>query len=127
MIIGLISLISAINIFNIIYSNIILRKREFAILRGMGMSQKQISKMLSIEGIFYGAKACMYGIVISLLILVIMYYNIEDYNYYKLSIPWGNIGLCIIVVYSIIFFATWYAKRKIRTNNIIDEIRNENV
>lgn len=127
MIIGLISLISAINIFNIIYSNIILRKREFAILRGIGMSQKQISKMLSIEGIFYGAKACIYGMVISLLILVIMYYNIEDYNYYKLSIPWGNIGLCIIAAYSIIFFATWYAKRKIRTNNIIDEIRNENI
>ncbi len=91
------------------------------------MSEKQINKMLSLEGVFYGLKACTYGIFSSLIILVIMYYNIEDYSYYKFNIPWAYIGSCIIVIYSIIFFSIWHAKRKIKNKNIIDEIRNENI
>lgn len=51
---GLIAIISAINIFNVVSSSIILRKRDFAVLKSMGMNNKQTNKMLLIEGIFYG-------------------------------------------------------------------------
>lgn len=82
------------------------------------MSNKQINKMLSLKGVFYGLKACIYGILSSLIILAIMYYNIEDYSNYKFKIPLIDITICIIIVYSIIFFSIWYAKRNIRANNI---------
>jgi putative ABC transport system permease protein len=43
----LISLIAAANVFNTISTNINLRRREFAMLKSVGMSQKEMNKMMN--------------------------------------------------------------------------------
>ena len=55
--ITLISLISIANIFNTISTSITLRKREFAMLKSVGMTPKGFNKMIHYESIFYGVKA----------------------------------------------------------------------
>lgn len=50
--IGLIGVISALNIFNTISFSVLLRKKEFAILKSIGMSEKQKNKMMMLEGIW---------------------------------------------------------------------------
>ena len=57
---GFIAVISAIgitNIFNTITTNMTLRSREFAILRSVGMTEKEFRKMIRCESILYGTKA----------------------------------------------------------------------
>ena len=48
-------------------------------------------------------------------------------NIYMFKIPWLNIGISALVMYVVIFMAMSFAKRKIKKQNIIDEIRNENI
>ena len=67
-----ISVISVLNVFNTILSSIYSRKREIAMLKSMGMSNKGISKMFTLEGIFYGLDSIIYGVIISLVILYVM-------------------------------------------------------
>lgn len=125
--VGLVSLISVFNIFNTIAQSIMLRKREFAELKSIGMSNKQLNKMLFLEGIFYGLDSVIYGILISLVILYAIYLIMIDTKLYVFSIPCKYIGISIFVTYLVIFIAIYSAKRKIRDNNIIDEIRDENI
>ncbi|MCI8393658.1 MAG: FtsX-like permease family protein [Clostridia bacterium] len=122
-----ISVISILNIFNTILSSIYSRKREIAMLKSMGMSNKGISKMFTLEGIFYGLDSIIYGVLISLVILYIMYMVMIETNIYMFKIPWLNIGISALVMYVVIFMAMSFAKRKIKKQNIIDEIRNENI
>ena len=79
---GLISVFSVINIFSTITSSILLKKREIAELKSLGMSNKQINKMLFLEGIFYGLNAIIYGVIISLIILYLMYLFMENTKLY---------------------------------------------
>lgn len=122
-----IALISAINIFNTISFSVLLRKREFAILRSVGMTNKQINKMVFLEGIFYGLDSIIFGILISIGLLYILYIAMINSKLYLFSVPIINILICIIISYIIIFLAIFIAKKKINKQNIIDEVKNENV
>lgn len=125
--VGLITLFSILNIFNTISNSIILRKREIAELKSLGMSELQVNKMLFFEGIFYGLDGILYGIVISIFILYVMYLAMLDTKKYAFILPWQNIVASIVVTYSIIFIAIQKAKSKMKGKNIIDEIKQENI
>ena len=125
--IGLLVLISAVNIFNTISSSILLRKRDFAVLKSMGMSNKQLNKMLIIEGFFYGINSIFFGTMFSVFLLFMIHMCLVNTVIYKFTIPWSNILICIIAIYILIFASIWYAKNKIKNNNMIDEIKDENI
>ena len=125
--VGLIAILSIINIFNIISSSIILRKREFAILKSIGMSKRKINKMLFLEGIFYGLRALIYGIIISTIILFIMYLFMIETKLYSFRISWINILYSCMATYLVIFIAIEHSKNKIVNKSIIDDRKNENI
>ena len=115
---GLIGILSIINIFNIIISNITIRKFEFIVLKAIGMSKKQMKKMLILEGLFYGAISLIIGFIISIIILYIMYINMIDTDLYKFTISIPIIVLIIFSIYLVIFISMWYAKKQIDKNSI---------
>lgn len=123
----LIGILSTLNIFNTIVSSINLRKKDFAVLKSLGMSQKQINKMLTLEGMFYCLDSIIYGLLISMMILYLMFTKMQNTNLYTFEVPWIQIAISIIVTYIITFIAMWTAKSTIKKQNIIDEIRNENI
>ena len=55
--ITVITLIGVTNIFNTITTNMILRSKEFAMLKSVGMSSKEFNKMIRLESIMYGTKS----------------------------------------------------------------------
>ena len=121
---ALISIFSIINILNTIISSTALRKRDFAMLQSIGMSEKQIRKMLSLEGIFYGIKGIAYGITISLVILYLIYIVLMENKLYIFTYPWKTAIGITAITFVIINIAMMFSKKKIK--NIIDEIRKEN-
>lgn len=62
---SLISIICLTTLFNTMTSNIRLRQREFAILKSIGMTTKQIRQMLSIENLKTGTLSVISAIVMS--------------------------------------------------------------
>ena len=56
-----VSLIGSVNIVNTLTTNIILRKREFATLKSIGLTQKGLKKMIVLEGLLYGIVGAVYG------------------------------------------------------------------
>ena len=125
--VGLVALVSIINIFNTISFSVFLRKRELSILKSMGMSDKQINKMMTLEGIFYGLDSILYGTLISIAILYVIYLFMVETKLYLFNIPFRNILISIFVIYITIFVAIGSAKRKIKDCNIIETIKEENI
>ena len=121
--IGLIVLISVSNVFNTISTNIILRQREFANLKSMGMTKKQMRKMLDFESILYGIKVIIYGIITSFILLKILETAISKEVSLEINLSIKSILIVIFAVMIIIFTTMRYARSKIDDMNIIDVIK----
>ncbi|MFP7469459.1 FtsX-like permease family protein [Niallia taxi] len=123
----LISLISVANIFNTISTSINLRKREFAMLRSVGMTPKGFNKMLQYESMFYGMKALLYGLPISIGVMVLLYMSIRQTFEYGFALPWLSILYSIVAIFVIVASAMMYSTSKVKKENIIDGLKQENI
>lgn len=122
----LISLIAATNVFNTISTSITLRRREFAMLRSVGMTEKGLNKMMNFECILYGAKALLLGLPTSCIISFIIYMIISEAMVTGFTLPWLAIGIAILSVFLVVFATMIYSMRKIKKENPIDALKNEN-
>ncbi len=122
----IISLISVANVFNTISTNIALRRREFAMLKSVGMTQKDFNKMMNFECLLYGAKALSLGLPVSFLVTYIIYRVIaQGYGTY-FHLPWNAIAIATLSVFLVVFVTMMYAMRKIKKDNPIEALKNEN-
>jgi putative ABC transport system permease protein len=125
--ITLISFISIANIFNTISTSISLRKREFAMLRSVGMTPKGFNKMVQYESIFYGVNALLYGLPISVLVMFGIHRSAGYTFEYGFELPWLNILFVIVVIFLIVGSAMLYSISKIKNENIIESLKQENI
>ena len=65
---AIIGLIGILNFFNAIMTGILSRKREFAVLQAVGMTNKQLKAMLVYEGLFYALSSALSALVLSFVI-----------------------------------------------------------
>lgn len=125
--IGVITLIGITNIFNTITTNMNLRKKEFAMLKSIGMTKKEFNRMIRLESIFYGVKSLIIGIPIGILLSYGMYNVFKDNMQMSYNLPLKAIIISIIFVSIIIGIIMKYSMSKINKQNIIETIRNDNI
>lgn len=123
----LISLVATTNIFNTISTNIMIRKREFAMLKSTGMSDKKMMKMMNYECILYGIKGIIYGIPVSCLLSFMLYRWISQGVSMGFYIPWYSIVIAVGSVFVVVFATMLYSMSKIKKDNIVETLRNENI
>ena len=119
----LISLICTTNIFNTVNSNISLRRKEFAMLRSVGMTPGSFNRMIRFESIFYGLKALLYGIPISIAIALLLYRIQSDVFDTGFSLPWASYAAAIVLIFAIVSMTMYYSSSKVRKENIIDGLK----
>lgn len=124
--ITLISLICIANIFNTVSTNIGLRRRELAMLRSVGMTPKGFGRMLRFESIFYGLKGLLWGLPISLAIALLLYNMQEDVLGMRFSLPWASYIVAVGMILVIVLVTMWYSSSKIKKENILDALKEEN-
>ena len=124
--VAMISLIAVANVFNTISTNIRLRRRELAMLRSIGMSDRDFRKMMSFECILYGARTLFLGLpmagVLSWLIYRWMVWGGAEIDF---MFPWNSMGISVLGVFLVVFVTMLYAVNRIRKENIIDALRDD--
>ena len=63
---AIVSIVGILNFFNAILTGILARKREFAMLQAVGMTGKQLKKMLMEEGLIYAGTTILISLVLIL-------------------------------------------------------------
>lgn len=123
----LISLIAAANVFNTISTNISLRRREFAMLKSVGMTQKGFHRMMNYECLLYGSKALLLGLPVSCGITYLIYRAVTTAYETSFHLPWAAIGIAVLSVFLVVFATMMYAMSKVKKDNPIDALKNENL
>ena len=122
-----ISLIGVTNIINTINTNMNLRRREFAMLKSIGMTKNEFNKMINLESIMYSTKALIIGIPLGLLGSFAIYKAFANGSDFGYHFPLVAVLIAVVVVFILVNLILYFALRKTKNENIIDVIRNENV
>lgn len=127
---GFIAVITAIgitNIFNTITTNMNLRKKEFAMLKSIGMTKKEFNRMIRLESVFYGLKSLIIGIPIGTLLSYAIFKAFETNMGMPYALPIKAILISVVFVAVVITIIMKYSMSKINKQNIIEPIRNDNI
>lgn len=126
--ITVIALIGTTNIFNTITTNMSLRQREFATLKSIGMTNDEFNRMIRLETLFYCGKSLLIGLPIGILFTYIIYrlFN-QGELIVKYVFPWSAIIIVCLILFILIFTIMKYSLDKIKKQNTIETIRNENI
>ncbi len=125
--IAVISLIGITSIFNTITTNMELRKPEFAMLRSVGMTNKEFNRMIRLESLFMGTRALVFGVPIGILLSYVIYHFLTEESGYPFELPTLSILIAIAAVFVLISLIMAYSMGKIKKQNTIETIRNENI
>lgn len=121
----LISLITIANVFNTVSTNINLRRREFAMLKSVGMTDRGFNRMINFECIFYGLKALLYGLPTAFVITFLIYMGLMAGVDVPFSLPWVSVGISVFSVFLVVFVTMLYSVSKVKKENTVDALRSD--
>ena len=102
-----------------------LRRREFAMLRSVGMTMKAMKKMLVYECLMYGGKALLWGLPASAAVSYLIYKAISNGMEVSFRLPAGALIISVLSVFAVVFATMIYSMHKIKKDNLIDALKNE--
>ena len=117
LVVALIILMSSFNIINSTASSLYLRKKEFAQLRVIGVSKRQLIRMLLLEGVVNTVVSSFVGIMLGLLFggggttLVSMGFGIIRFRF-----PYITAAFCVLVTFCILGGSVYFPMRKMKLN-----------
>ena len=121
--IALITLISIMNIINTISNSMNERRREFAMIRSVGMTPKSFRRMIYYESIRYGVKSLLWSLPISVLIHYAMYKALAQAYDFGFVLHIYLYIISVLAVFVIIAISLLYSITKIKDDNIIETLK----
>ena len=120
-----VSLIGCVNIINTLTTNIILRKREFAALKSIGLTQKGLRKMIILEGMLYGIVGSIYGSIIGSILSYMIYRGVSNMREQSFMLPFEAIGIAVAGAMLIGYLSVLAPLKRIKKENIIEAVRED--
>lgn len=122
----MIGIIGVFNAFSIVSNNMRLRKKEFAMLRSIGLTPKGLNKMITLEGLLFA----LMPIIISIpVVFIICWYMLNltpiTWGEYITVFPSKSILIYATIIFIAIIFSYWLSSRSIKRSNIIESMRDE--
>ncbi len=123
----LISLLAMANVFNAVSTSIALRRREFAMLRSVGLTDRSFVRMMNFESLIYGIKGLEWGLPAAFVITYIIF-KVTDIAFTRsFYLPWYSVAIAVFSVFAVVYATMLYSTRKIKEDNPIDALKNENL
>ena len=117
-------LIAVANVFNTLANGIILRTREFATLRSIGMGNRAFARMLAYECASYALRGLAIGLVAA---------AVATYGLYRATslafeglafvLPWDYVGLAVGIVLGVLALSVAYALHRSHAASIVESLR----
>ena len=121
----IIGVIGLMNLINTMITSIITRKRELGILQAIGLSDKQLVKMLQIEGLFYTVGTLLITLTLGNIlgyIAVIIFRN-TGASYAIYDYPLTQTIIMIVAITLVQILITYLVTNNFKKDSLVDRIR----
>lgn len=115
---------SLINLVNTTITNFLSRKQEFAILQSIGLTQKQLIKMLQYEGMTYSLSATLLTMVLGTGIGYISVNLLKEANpYFFFTFPWQVVIAYFLSILILQIVVSVFMTGTLKKESLVDQIR----
>ena len=120
------ALIAVANVFNTLTNSILLRTREFAVLKSVGMGDRAFARMLVCECASYALRGLVVGLVASVLVAWALYQALGiAFEGVGFTLPWAYIGAAVALVLVVLAISVAFALRKGHAANVVEALRSD--
>ncbi|MBQ6787887.1 MAG: ABC transporter permease [Lachnospiraceae bacterium] len=121
--VALLLLIGLVSVISTLSNNVMIRAREFAILKSVGMTTKGLKKMLICESVICTLRAVVWGVPLGILIPYVLNLAIRKVVPIIYEIPWLLLITSVGIIFFLILSVTFGAIHKLKKQNLIESIR----
>ena len=125
--VALILLVSAANVYNTISTGIALRRREFAMLKSIGITPCAFRAMIRMEIMQYLGRTMLFGIPLTLLVIYGVYAVLQRNFAFAFAFPWQGLLFIILLLTALLFMSMRLALRAMKHDNLMETIRQESI
>lgn len=119
--------ITIINLVNVIVCDANLRTRDLFVLISLGMDNKKFNKMIIREYLIYLILPYILGTIIGLVAAYLLFQTTFQHEYFYFIIPYREIIIAFIAILLALLFIVKHINKKIKNNEVIENIKNENI
>lgn len=121
---GIIGIIGLLNFMNVIITSIVTREKEFAMLRAIGMTSEQLTRLICMEGIYYVIGTILLSMSLSLLTSVTIVKMLTElfwFTSYQFTLKPALIAIPVILVLGV--FIPFITEKFFKKDSIVESIR----
>ncbi|WP_217597969.1 ABC transporter permease [Cohnella sp. GbtcB17] len=122
---GVIGLIGSLNIINTVQTNLMLRRREFGLLQAVGMTMKQLRRMATLEGVWFGVIGAFWGLLLGVGICFLLYRQMNNIEGLSFSFPVTGAVISCVFALGVGLLSVQGPLRKIAKASVVEELREE--
>ena len=122
---AIVTIISVVNIFNTISTNLLLRRKEFSTLKAIGMTEKQLKKSVLLEGTLYGILSAIIGGGVSAVLLGLLVKLGAGFAEVQYNFDFIAFAISIICAIGVTYIATVIPMNKLKKLTIVEGISEE--
>lgn len=117
-------LIAVANVFNTLTNSIVLRAREFAVLKSVGMGDRAFARMLVYECASYAVRGFSLGVLVAAAATFLLYQAARmSFTGLAFELPWPSVGAAVVVVLVVLVLSVVFALHKSHASSVVDALR----
>lgn len=123
---AIVGLIGFMNMANTMITSIITRKQEFGVLQAMGMSNKQLNRMLQAEGLIFTIGTVIVSLIIGLPLGYAIFLYGKNSGWIGLHVyhfPIKEVLIMIVLIIGLQGFLSFILSKNINKESLIDRVR----
>lgn len=125
--VALILLVSSANIYNTISTGIALRRREFAMLKSIGITPRAFRSMIRMEILQYLGRTMLYGIPVTMAVIYGVYSILQRNFAFSFQFPWQGLLFITLLLGGLLFVSMQMALHSMKHDNLMETIRQESI
>lgn len=122
----LIALITIFNVINSIAMSVAARTKQYGAFRAIGLSSRQLAKMVTAEALVYGIVGSTVGTVLGLICNRMLFRMLITYQWGDpWRVPWAELGIILLIVVISVVLAVHGPIKKIRAMSVVETINDQ--
>lgn len=120
----ILALIAMANVFSTVTNSLILRRREFAVMKSVGLSNRQFRAMVAEECAAWCICGLVPGVLLSLLVSFLLWQVISgSMTGLPFTLPWNYVALAAAMTVVAVGASVAYGMHRCRADNVVEALR----
>jgi putative ABC transport system permease protein len=107
---------------------VLARRREFGVLRHLGVTRGQVGAMLGIEGLALGGIGVVVGLALGFVIALILIHVVNRQSFHwsmELAVPWAALAILALALLAAATLVAWLAGRAAMTDDAVRAVKED--